>query len=78
MEFKVGQMVKVVKNSGIVASLGATAIVTKTKRKYMNYNLIDVAWKTNSNNQEDGGYQLWHFEPAIGKNEQLLFSFMEK
>lgn len=75
MGFKAGQTVEVVNNSGMVASLGATAVV-KRVYKFCNHDLIDVVWKTDFNNQMDGGYHSYHFEYLLRKNEQLLFSFM--
>ena len=77
MNFKVGQMVEVINKCGMVASLGATAVVTKVKHRYYGMELIDVVWKTQSNNQINGGYQIYHFKPLIRKNQQLLFSFMD-
>ena len=78
MKFKVGQTVKVINKSGMVVSLGATAVVTQTDYGFMGLDLINVVWKTNSNNQMDGGYSSYHFKPLLVKNQQLLFSFMEK
>ena len=77
MEFKVGQTVEVINKSGMVASLGATAVVTKADHDFMGLSLIDVVWKTNFNNQMNGGYRSYHFKSLIRKNQQLLFSFME-
>lgn len=79
MEFRVGQTVVLIDNYNMVASLGATAVVTDvdTGKRY-NMKLIDVEWKTNSNRQMNGGYEPYHFEPLLKKNEQLLFSFMKK
>ena len=77
MDFKVGGIVEVINKCGMVASLGATAVVTKVIHRYYGMELIDVVWKTQSNNQVNGGYQIYHFKPLIRKNEQLLFAFME-
>ena len=77
MKFKVGQIVEVINKNGMVASLGATAVVIKGHFDFYGSDLIDVVWKTNSNNQMDGGYSSYHFKPLIRKNQQLLFSFME-
>ena len=76
MDFKVGQMVEVINKRGMVVLLGATAVVTKVIHRYCGMELIGVVWKTNSGNQMNGGYQIYHFKPLIKKNEQLLFSFM--
>ena len=76
MKFKVGQIVEVINKNGMVASLGATAVVTQTDYDFMGLDLINVVWKTNSNNQMDGGYNSYHFKPLLVKNQQLLFSFM--
>ena len=76
MDFRVGQMVEVIDKCGMVASLGATAIVIKANHDWYDSALIDVVWRTNSNNQMNGGYQIHHFKPLIKKNQQLLFSFM--
>ena len=76
MDFKVGQTVEVINKCGMAASLGATAVVTKVMRQYYGMELIDVVWKTQSNNQINGGYQIYRFKPLIRKNEQMLFSFM--
>lgn len=76
-KFRVGQMVKVVDNNGMVASLGATAVVIKANHDFIGYDVIDVVWKTNSNNQMGGEYRSLHFESIHRKGEQLIFSFME-
>ena len=76
IKFKVGEIVEVINKNGMVASLGATAVVTTANYGFIIYDLIDVVWKTNSNNQIDGGYSSFHFKPAVKKNQQLLFSFM--
>ncbi len=76
MKFKVGQIVEVVNKCGMVASLGATAVVTKINYDWYDTVFIDVVWKTNSNNQMNGGYMVHHFKPAIRKGQQLLFNFM--
>ena len=76
MKFKIGQTVEVVNKIGMVVSLGATAIVIKTNHEYYGSDLIDVVWKTNSNNQMNGGYQSYHFKPFLKEGQQLLFSFM--
>ena len=78
MKFKVGQTVKVINKNGMVASLGATAVVIEGNHDWFDNDLIDVVWKTNSNNQMNGGYSSYHFKPMPRKNQQLLFSFMEK
>ena len=78
MDFKVGQTVEVINKNGMVASLGATAVVTKDDHDFMGLDLIDVVWKTNSNNQMNGGYSSYHFKSMFRKNQQLLFSFMEE
>ena len=77
MKFTVGQIVEVIDNHNMVASIGATAIVTgvDTGIKY-GMKLIDVKWKTGSNRQMNGGYEPYHFKPKLVKYEQLLFSFM--
>lgn len=76
--FVVGQVVEVVDNDGMVASLGATAVVAEANYGFKGYNLIGVIWKTNSNNQMDGGYQSYHFKPKSVRGEQLIFDFMER
>jgi len=80
MNFKVGQVVEVVNNCGMAVSKGATAVVTKANHRFRCYNtdLIDVVWKTNYNNQMNGGYQIYHFKPVLRKGQQILFSFMEE
>lgn len=78
MKFKVGETVEVIDKNGMVALLGATAVVTKGNHIWFDMELIDVAWKTNSNNQMNGGYTTWHFSPMLKKNQQLLFSFMSE
>ena len=77
MMFKVGQTVEVINKSGMVALLGATAVVIKSNHDFIGSDLIDVVWKTNSNNQMNGGYRSSHFKPMVQKHQQLLFSFME-
>ena len=77
MKFKVGQTVEVINKSDMVASLGATAIVTKGNYDFYDSDLINVMWKTNSNNQINGGYSSYHFKPVLQKHQQLLFAFME-
>ena len=77
IKFKVGQTVEVINKNGMVVSLGATAIVTRANYSFMSSDLLDVVWKTKSNNQMDGTYFSSHFKPALRKNQQLLFSFME-
>lgn len=72
MKFKIGQRVELVDNSGMCASIGAIAVIHDMESSFIN-----VLWKTRSNGQSNGGYFLWHFKPAIKKNEQLLFDFME-
>ena len=72
MDFKVGQTVELVDNSGIAADKGATAVIIQVKRSY-----IVVKWKTHSNDQMDGGYSPNTFKLVLQKGEQLLFSFME-
>lgn len=76
MKFRVGQIVEVIDNHGMAASLGATAVATKANHDWYNHELIDVVWKTNSNNQMDGGYESYHFKSALRKGQQLLFNFM--
>lgn len=73
MEFKIGQTVKLVKNHGTKAALGATATIL---RKYDEF--IVIKWKTQHNGQTDGAYFATRFEPVIRKNEQLLFAFMDE
>ena len=75
MKFKVGQVVEVIDKKGIGASLGATAVVTRGVHKWHGLELIDVEWKTNYNNQMNGGYRLGHFKPMLAKGQQLLFEF---
>lgn len=75
-KFKVGQTVELVANSGMVAELGATAIV-KRLYDYNNTSLIKVVWKTGFGHQMNGGYESYRFKPFFRKNEQLLFEFME-
>lgn len=75
--FVVGQTVKVVDNNGMVAPLGATAVVTMANHIFMGHDMIDVAWKTNFNNQMGGIYHSYHFESIHKKGQQLIFSFME-
>ena len=77
MDFKVGQTVKLVDKSGMVAEIGATAEVIKTNFDFYGSNLIDVVWKTNFGRQMNGGYSAYHFKPVLRKNQQLLFAFME-
>lgn len=77
MKFKVGQTVEVVNNDGMVASLGATAVVIKASHDWYGHNLIDVEWKTNYNSQMNGVYHSSHFKPKSVRGEQLLFNFME-
>jgi len=78
MIFNVGQVVELINNNRMVAELGATAVVTKSNYKCINYDIIDVAWKTNFNNQMNGGYFAHYFKPRFRKKEQLLFSFMNE
>ena len=78
MDFKVGQMVEVVNNDGMCASLGATAVVTKERYNFISADLIDVEWKTLYRNQMNGGYSSYHFKSLPRKNEQLLFTFMDE
>jgi len=73
MRFKVGQTVELINNEGMAALLGATAIVDKVRGNY-----IDVVWKTRANGQEYGGYYPNQFKIIPGKNEQLLFNFMQQ
>ena len=72
MEFRVGQMVKLVKAHGMGAELGATAVILRKNGEF-----IIVSWKTHFNNQAPGSYYSTRFEPVAMKNQQLLFSFME-
>lgn len=74
--FKVGQIVKVVNNRGMVASIGATAVVIKANHDFIGHDLVDVVWETRFNNQKNGGYESYHFKPSIEKGDQLLFEFM--
>ena len=75
MTFRIGQMVELVDNEGMAAKVGATAIV-----KMIGTSFIDVVWKRDSkwNKQGDGGYYPKDFRPIFRKNQQLLFSFMER
>jgi len=70
--FVVGQTVEVVDNSGMCASIGATAIVED-----INEIFLIVKWKTSSKTQMDGAYFLHHFKPKFVRDEQLLFAFMD-
>ena len=72
MSFKIGQIVKLVKNHGMRAPLGATAIILRIYDEF-----IVVEWKTRSNNQVPGSYYSTRFESAFTKNQQLLFNFMD-
>ena len=72
MKFKVGQIVEVVNNSGMRASLGATAVIEDITDEF-----LIVIWRTHFNFQMNGAYFPHHFKPALRKNQQLLFSFME-
>ena len=72
MKFKVGQTVKLVKNSSMGADLGATAIVLHEYGEF-----IVIKWKMHSNNQTNGSYYSTRFESAFTKNQQLLFNFMD-
>lgn len=76
MKFKVGQRVKVIDNNGMVASIGAIAIVTKANHNCFGHELIDVVWKTHYKRQMNGGYHSYKFKPSFVKGEQLLFNFM--
>jgi len=69
--FKVGQTVELINDSGKVAEVGATAVVTNVGRKY-----LYVSWKTHANGQHDGGYYPSCFKPVFIKGQQFLFSFM--
>ena len=75
MKFRVGQIVKLIDNSNIGAKLGATAIVRGVDSEF-----LSVEWKRNSfaKFQAHGKYFTRHFKPAVKKNEQLVFSFMEE
>lgn len=77
MKFKVGQTVEVVDNYGMVASVGATAIVIKANYDFYGKTLVDVVWKTHFGRQMNGGYQSYHFKLKFVRGEQLLFSFYE-
>jgi len=77
MKFKVGQIVEVVNNSSMCVSIDATAVVTKANHDFMGYDLIDVAWKTNSGNQMNGGYPSYYFKLKSVRGEQLMFAFMQ-
>ena len=72
MDFKIGQIVELVNDSGMAADKGATAVVTGVRQNY-----VAVEWKTRSNDQMDGGYNPRVFKLVSTKNQQLLFSFME-
>ena len=72
MDFRVGQMVKLVKAHGMGAELGATAVILRKNNEF-----ITVSWKTHFNNQAHGSYYLTRFEPVVMKNQQLLFNFMD-
>ena len=74
MDFKVGQIVELVDNSGIAANIGATAVVTGVKTQY-----LSVKWIRNSldDNQGNGGYYPHSFKVVSQKGKQLLFAFME-
>jgi len=79
MIFNVGQIVELVDNSGMVAELGATAVVTKSNYNYTDYySLIEVVWKTNFGCQVNGAYFVHYFKPYFRNGEQLLFSFMNE
>lgn len=71
MNFKVGQIVKLVNNEGMIAPIGATAVVKKVSTYY-----LGVVWKGYCNGQRDGGYYFHQFKPKVMRGEQLLFSFM--
>lgn len=73
MKFEIGQTVKLIKNCGMSAAIGATAIVLGNHDEF-----IVIRWKTHSNNQTSGSFYLTRFEPVIQKNRQLLFAFMEE
>ena len=68
-KFKVGQTVRLIKNNGMAAEIGATAKVTRLGILY-----LYVEWlTTDSRSQDNGGYSYASFEPVQG---QLQFSFM--
>lgn len=71
--FKIGQTIELIKNKGMGADLGATAIV-----KHVNKAYVSVIWKRDEkwNNQEDGGYYPIDFKLISQKNQQLEFDFM--
>lgn len=72
MKFKIGQIVKLTNNNGMVACKGATAKVIGVGDMWIN-----VVWITLAQNQMSGHYQLHKFKLLHTKNEQLLFNFME-
>lgn len=73
MQFKIGQTVELINNDGMVAPLGAIAIVTKVM-----HSSVNIVWVGYVNCQMDGNYHLSHFKSLVRKNQQLLFSFMDE
>ncbi|KKN73109.1 hypothetical protein LCGC14_0404180 [marine sediment metagenome] len=76
MKFKVGQKVELVNNSGMAAPKGAIAIVKEIVGGYNSF--LKVVWIGDVNYQMSGHYTTCKFKPLVVKNQQLLFSFMDK
>lgn len=71
LKFKVGQTVELINNSGMDASLGATAIV-----KDMWGGFLRIRWKTDYGRSRNGAYFSSRFKPKHVRGEQFLFPFM--
>lgn len=73
MTFRVGQIVVLINNDSMGADLGTIAVVYRIEGEFLYVN-----WNKPNNGQGDGGYYPHQFRPLIRKDDQLLFSFMEK
>jgi len=69
------KIVELINGNGIVAEVGATAIVKSVSNGY-----VSIIWKRDLkwHNQGDGGYLPSDFKYVSVKGQQLVFGFMSK
>jgi len=75
MKFRPGQTLKLVRDIGMAAKVGATVKVVGYSNS-RGREWLQVEWLTNYFGQGNGGYPEEWFEPKIQVGEQLEFSFM--
>jgi len=81
MKFRVGQIVKLIDNAGMNASINAEAVVTALGSKYLSVKWIKGHTKVSTSGtkyaQMNGAYYYENFVPALEIGKQLEFDFMK-